>query len=167
MSNNEGFGSWESICLLINMIFVQGILHFPKDAAGMVGSAGWIIPIAITIIAYIYFAIATGFYRQHGNLDLLEISEKSVGRIFKIIVGLLAALLLVFLEVSLLGEYAHSLKIVSLDKSPLAYILIFFSFGDDCGSILWNRNCGTYKCLYSTHMHSRIYFNNNRSYPGI
>ncbi|AEY65776.1 GerAB/ArcD/ProY family transporter [Clostridium sp. BNL1100] len=129
MRNNEGFGSWEAICLLINMIFVQVILYFPKDAAGMGGSAGWIIPIAVTIIAYIYFAIATGFYRQHGNLDLLEISEKSAGRIFKIIVGLLAALLLILLEVSLLGEYAHSLKIVSLDKSPLAYILIFFVLG--------------------------------------
>lgn len=129
MRNNEGFGSWESICLLINMIFVQAILYFPKDAAGMGGSAGWIIPIAVTIISYIYFAIATGFYRQHGSLGLLEICEKSAGKVFKIIVGLLAALLLMILEVSLLGEYAHSLKIVSLDKSPLAYILVLFLVG--------------------------------------
>ncbi len=129
MRNNEGFGSWEAICLLINMIFVQAILHFPKDAAGVGGSAGWIIPIAVTIIAYIYFAIATGFYRQHGNLDLLDISQKAAGRIMKIIVGLLVALLLIILEASLLGEYAHSLKIISLDKSPLSYILIFFMIG--------------------------------------
>ena len=129
MSKNEGFGSWEAICLLINMVFVQAILYFPKDAAGMGGSAGWIIPIAVTIIAYIYFAIATGFYRYHGNLDLLEISQRAAGRVMKIIVGLLSALLLIFLEASLLGEYAHSLKVISLDKSPISYVLIFFLVG--------------------------------------
>lgn len=129
MRSNDGFGSWEATCILINMVFVQAILYFPKEAADFSGSAGWMIPIGITIVAYIYFAIVTGFYRYSGSMDLLEISQRAAGRIMKIIVGLLTALLLIFLEASLLSKYAHSLKTISLDKSPLSYVLLFFLIG--------------------------------------
>ncbi|HEX2926506.1 MAG TPA: GerAB/ArcD/ProY family transporter [Ruminiclostridium sp.] len=129
MSNRVGFGSWEAICLLVNTVFVQGILYYPKDVSGLGGSAGWMIPVVITLIALIYFAIVAGFYRNTGSLDLLEISERSAGRVFKIIIGLLAALFLMFLEASLLGVFSHTLKIISLDKSPLPYIMTLFLLG--------------------------------------
>lgn len=129
MRNKTGFGSWEAVCLIVNMIFVQAILYFPKDAASIGGSAGWMIPVIITVIAFIYFAIASGFYGNTGSLDLLEISERSVGRVFKIIVGMLAAFFLILIEASLLGVFSHSLKVISLDKSPMSYVLALFLIG--------------------------------------
>lgn len=129
MKGKAEFGSWEGITLLVNIIFVQAILYFPKETVAIGGSAGWMIPIGITLITLIYFAVIAGLYRNIGGMDLLDISEKSGGRVLKIIAGLLAVAFLIFSEVFSLGNYTTTLKAVSLDKSPFLYISALFLLG--------------------------------------
>lgn len=129
MKSKVEFGSWEARTVLINMVFAQIMLTFPRDMAYFGGSAGWMIPIAITLILVIYFAIAAALYKNVGNLDLLDIAEKVGGRAFKAITGLLAAVFLVFNISVFSGAFSQTLKMISLDKSPLDYVEFIFLLG--------------------------------------
>ncbi len=123
------FGSWEAITLLINLIFVQVLLSFPRDVAQYGGSAGWMIPLIATLIIVIYFAITAALYKNIGSLDLIDISEKVGGRTLKIIMGLLIVFFLFFELAINLGGFAQVLKMISLDKSPLGFVELLFFFG--------------------------------------
>lgn len=126
MNNKINFGSWEGICVLINLILAQALIVFPRDMAKFGGSAGWMIPIIITFIMLIYFSIIAVLYKRIGSLDLLDISERAGGKVFKIIIGLLVSLyLLADLSISL-GGFSETLKMVSLDKSPISFVEIIF-----------------------------------------
>ncbi len=128
MKNKIVFGSWEAITVLINLIFAQAFLTFPRDMAYFGGSAGWMIPIVMTAAILIYFAIMTAFYERIGSLDLLDICERAGGRVLKVICGLVIMLFLVAYSAVALGGFSQTLKIVSLDKSPLRFVeLIFFA----------------------------------------
>lgn len=129
MKNRITFGSWEAITVLVNLIFVQILLSFPRDMAIYGGSAGWMIPVITTLIILIYFAIVAGLYKNIGSLDLLEISEKVGGKVLKIIVGILVSAFLLIEVISNLGGVAQMLKVISLDKSPLGFVEILFLLG--------------------------------------
>ncbi|MDF2989178.1 MAG: Spore germination protein, partial [Eubacterium sp.] len=79
MKNKITFGSWEAITVLINLIFVQILLSYPKDMANYGGSAGWMIPVISTIVILVYFSIMAALYKDIGSMDLLDISEKTGG----------------------------------------------------------------------------------------
>ncbi len=129
MKTKIRFGSWEAITLLVNLIFVQVLLSFPRDVAQYGGSAGWMIPVISTLIIVIYFAIAVALYKNIGSLDLLDISEKAGGRVLKVIMGMLIVVFL-FYELAInLGGFAQELKMISLDKSPLGFVEFLFLFG--------------------------------------
>lgn len=126
MKNKIEFGSWEATALIVNLVFAQVMLIFPRDMVKFGGSASWIIPIIITVIALVYFAIAAKLYKNIGSLDLIDISEGIGGRTFKIVVGLFITVFLIFTVSVFLGSFSQTLKIVSLDKSPLEYVGILF-----------------------------------------
>lgn len=129
MKNKIVFGSWEAMTVIINLIFAQALLTFPKDMVYYGGSAGWMIPVVITAAALIYFVIITVFYRKLGSLDLIDICERAGGRVLKVIAGLLIVLFLLVYTAVALGGFAQTLKIVSLDKSPLRFVEILFFAG--------------------------------------
>ena len=129
MKTKITFGSREGITVLVNLIFVQVLLSYPRDMALYSGSAGWMIPVLSTVIILIYFSVVAAFYKNMGSLDLLDISEKAGGRVLKIIVGFLAAAYLFSQLTTALGGFSKMLKIISLDKSPLSFVEILFIAG--------------------------------------
>lgn len=129
MDNKIEFGSWEATALLVNFVFAHIMLIFPKEMVQFGGSACWIIPIIITLIATVYFAIILKLYKNIGSLDLLDISAGIGGRVFKVIVGLLITIFLIFAASIFLGAFSQTLKIISLDKSTLEYVEIIFFVG--------------------------------------
>lgn len=129
MKNKIQFGSWEAATLIINLIFAQAMIIFPRDMAILGGSASWMIPIIITILALFYFMILSGLYRHIGSLDLLDISQRIGGRALKALFGLIITIFL-FMFISIyLGGFAQTIKLISLDKSPLQYVELIFLFG--------------------------------------
>lgn len=129
MKNKLEFGSWESRTVLINLVFAQIMLTFPKDMAYLGGSAGWMIPIGITFIIIIYFSIVAALFKNVGSMDLIDISEKIGGRVFKVITGLLVSVFLVMNISTFLGAFSQTLKLISMDKSPLGYVELIFVIG--------------------------------------
>lgn len=129
MKTKINFGSWEAITVLVNLIFVQVLLSFPRDMAVYGGSAGWMIPLISTIIILIYFSIMTALYKDIGSLDLLDISEKVGGRVLKLIIGFLTAAFLFYELTAFLGGFSQMLKMISLDKSPLGFVEALFLIG--------------------------------------
>ncbi len=129
MKNKIGFGSWEATALMVNFVFAHIMLVFPRDMVQFGGSACWIIPIIITLIALCYFAIILKLYKNIGSLDLLDISAGIGGRSFKVIVGLLITVLLIATVSIFLGAFSQTLKIISLDNSALEYVGILFFVG--------------------------------------
>lgn len=129
MKNKIGFGSFESIALMLNLAFAQILLIFPRDVVTFGGSASWMIPIIIMLIAIIYFAIMMRLYKNLGNLDLIDISYGIGGRVSKVVIGLLISIFLILIISVFLGAFSQTLKIISLDKSPLEYVLVLFLIG--------------------------------------
>lgn len=129
MKDKLEFGSWEARTVLINLVFAQIMLTFPKDMAYLGGSAGWMIPIGITLITIIYFAIVAALFKNVGSMDLVDISEKIGGRVLKVIVGLLVSFFLLVNISTFLGAFSQTLKLISLDKSPLGYVEFIFVIG--------------------------------------
>ena len=126
MKNKIEFGSWEATAIIINLVLAQVIIIFPRDMVQLGGSAGWMIPILLTIITLGYFAIIVRLYKKIGSLDLLDISDIIGGKTFKVVVGILITAFLILMVSIFLGSFSQTLKIISLDKSPLVYVEVFF-----------------------------------------
>lgn len=129
MNNKIEFGSWEATSLMVNFVFAHIMLVFPRDMVKYGGSACWIIPIIITLIAVAYFAITVKLYKNIGNMDLLDISAGIGGRAFKIIIGLLVAVMLILSISIFLGSFSITLKLISLNKSALVFVEFLFFVG--------------------------------------
>ncbi len=129
MKNKIQFGSWEATTLMVNLVLAHILLISPRDMAKFGGSASWIIPIIITLIAVVYFAIVVSLYKNIGSLDLIDISAGIGGRTFKVIVGLLITVFLMLTASIFLGVFSQTLKITSLDNSPIMYVEIIFFVG--------------------------------------
>lgn len=129
MKNKIQFGSWEGTALMINLVFAHIMLLFPRDMAKFGGSAGWMIPVIITLLALIYFAVILRLYKNIGSMDLIDISYEAGGRIFKVITGILITVYLILTVSIFLGGFTQTLKIISLDKSPFEYVEILFWIG--------------------------------------
>ncbi len=129
MKDKISFGSWEATALIVNFVFGHIMLVFPRDMVQYGGSAGWIIPIIMTLIALCYFAIIVKLYKNIGSLDLIDISAGIGGRALKVIVGLLITVFLTLTVSIFLGAFSQTLKIISLDNSALEYVEILFFVG--------------------------------------
>ncbi len=132
MKTKLSFGSWESITVLVNLIFVQVLLSYPQDMAVFGGSAGWMIPVVSTFMVLIYFSVIAALYKNVGSMDLLDISQRVGGRVFMVIMGFLTAGFLFFELSAGLGGFSQTLKMISLDKSPLGFVEILFLLGIIC-----------------------------------
>jgi len=129
MKSKTVFGSWEATTLMVNLVFARILMIFPRDMVKSGGSAGWIIPIIITLLALLYFAIIAGMYKNIGSLDLIDISEAVGGRIFKVISGLLIIVFLLLTVSIFMGAFSQTLKITSLDQSPIEFVEIILFIG--------------------------------------
>ncbi|MHB8062712.1 MAG: GerAB/ArcD/ProY family transporter [Ruminiclostridium sp.] len=129
MKNKIQFGSWEATALMVNLVFVHAMLIFPRDMVKFGGSASWMIPILITLMALGYFAIVVRLYRNIGSVDLIDISAGIGGRTLKVIVGLFIIIFLILTVSIFMGAFSQTLKIISLDKSPIEYVGALFFIG--------------------------------------
>jgi len=129
MKNKIQFGSWEATALMVNLVFAHVMLIFPRDTIKFGGSAGWMIPIIITLIALGYFTVVVKLYKNIGSLDLIDISDCIGGRVLKVIVGLMITVFLILTVSIFMGGFSQTIKLISLDKSPIEYVEVLFFIG--------------------------------------
>jgi spore germination protein (amino acid permease) len=129
MKSKIVFGSWEAITLMVNLVLARILMIFPRDMVKSGGSAGWIITILITLVAIIIFAIIAAMYKNIGNMDLVDISEAVGGRTLKVISGLLITIFLILTVSIFMGAFSQTLKITSLDQSPIEFVEMILFIG--------------------------------------
>ena len=128
-SSNIVFGRWGMTAVLINTICTQIFLNFPRTMAEVGGSAGWILALYISIIAFIFISLIIALYSNFQGKDLLDISEYLGGNILRIIVGLIIIADITFAVTIILREFGEDMKVIALTTSPISFVTLFFVVG--------------------------------------
>ncbi|MCX7710868.1 MAG: spore germination protein [Clostridia bacterium] len=129
MQEKIKFGSWEAICLLVAMMGTKVILNYPRVAAELAGTAGWIQTLYIVLLATVAFFFIAKLYSRFEGKDLIDISQYLGGSILRIIIGVFVIAFLLFITVSLLRLFGEQMKTLAYVASPISYILVFFLAG--------------------------------------
>lgn len=111
--------------LMVSMVLIRLYLSLPRDMFVYAGNAAWILVIYITLIATLLFYINTKVYKN--NESILEIAERTGGRLFKIIVGILSMALILLKTTGHIKLFIESIQIVLLQNSATELIVIFLS----------------------------------------
>ncbi len=124
--NKQIFGKWETTAILMNAISLKIFLNFPRRMVEVSGTAGWLLAIYVSLIAFAALAIILKLYKKFKGMDLLDIAHFTGGSTLKIITGLLFFGLLFFLNIVTLREFAEDIKVIALTMSPLSFVMGFF-----------------------------------------
>jgi len=136
MQGKITFGKYEGTCLIIVIMSVQLFLNLPRIMMESAWTAGWILTLYVTVIAFFLFLIIAGLYRNFEGKDLLDIGEYIAGTPGRIITGILLLLLSFSITPIILREYSENIKTISLNTSPLSFVMMFFIVGMLFGAYL-------------------------------
>lgn len=134
MKSKITFGYWEGAIMLLNLICTQLVLGFPRTMIEIGGTAGWMIPVYITVLALIFFTIIQKLYEYFEGKDIIDIGEKAAGRAGRIITGIIILLYLMNIVSVVLREFAEDMKVIALINSPISFVSMFFILGMIIGS---------------------------------
>lgn len=129
-------GNWEVITILINMICTKIFLNFPRKMAEEGGTAGWIVAVYISLLAFLGFLLIYRLYRGFEGKDLVDMGEMAAGGIGRVITGTVVILFLLYIISIVLREFAEDMKIISLIVSPISFVTLFFLAGMIAGAYL-------------------------------
>jgi spore germination protein KB len=129
MHNRINVGTWESLMVLITVLNAKLILDLPRTFAEDAGTAGWILAIYVTVIAFLGFIIVTRLYKGLEEKDLIDVAEYTFGNTGRIIYGTIVLIFLTFIISVILREFCENMKTLGFTLSPLEYIMIFFVTG--------------------------------------
>lgn len=129
MGNKIVFGKVEAISLLVIIMTTQLFISFPRFVAEKAGTAGWILIIYLTVISLLLFLAISNMYKNFQGKDILDIGEYVGGNIGRIFVGLVIIIGYIFIIPGVLREFSDGLKIITLDKTPIGFVMIFFLLG--------------------------------------
>ncbi len=130
------FGKWETVTLLVDLICTKSILYYVRMLNQHAATAGWILSLYLSIVIIIVFAVLMLLYKKFEGKDIIEISETAGGKPLKIIIGLIITAMLFFFAMSVMREFTEEMRTISLPKSPLFFVMMFFIVGAALGSFL-------------------------------
>jgi spore germination protein (amino acid permease) len=134
--NKIRFGNWEAVSILVTMISAKAILTFPRVMGEVGGTAGWMVVIYISLLAFLSFFIIARLYKPFGGKDIIDISEDLGGSAGRIAAGLISAVFIGAFTFTAIREFSEQMKIISLRTSPISYVMLFFISGMIVGSVL-------------------------------
>jgi spore germination protein (amino acid permease) len=129
MPNKIVFGKWEAVTVLINVICAKVFLNFPRKVAEDAGTAGWLMTIYVSLLAFLGFFIIARLYKRYEGKDLIDLGEHIGGSIGRILVGSIVIGFLVFMASLYLREFGENMKEITLTVSPLSFVIMFFAVG--------------------------------------
>lgn len=129
MERKITFGQWEAICMLVTLLTTKVILNYPRVLASIGGPAAWFLNIYYFIIATVVFFIISKLYGRFEGKDLIDIGESIGGKPVKIIVGIIFLVFIIGLTSIYLRTYSEEMAVISLNFSPLSFVMVFFTIG--------------------------------------
>jgi len=123
------FGSREAILMLVTMISTKCIMYFPRTMVKDSGNAGWIETLYISVLALAAFYIISKLYSKFEGKDIIDICEYFAGRVGRIIIGIIIVIFLTFIVSTVLRQFGEQMKIISLNNSPISFVMLFFIAG--------------------------------------
>lgn len=147
MGKTINIGKWEAIAIILNMLCVKIILNFPRNMAEVAGTAGWLVAIYISMLAFVAFYIIQRLYKKFEGLDLLDLGEHAAGGIGRIAVGLIVIATLIFSVSLYLRVFVEDMKVVALTVSPISYVASFFIICMAIGAYLGIEAIARYHAL--------------------
>ena len=123
------FGKKEGITALISASTAQIFLNMPRIVAEKAGTAGWILIIYVSALSSLVFFILTKLYKNFQGKDLIDLAQESLGNPGRIISGILYFVLWIFVVSLILRQFAENFKIISLNNSPITYVIPFLIAG--------------------------------------
>lgn len=79
------FGKFETASVLANVFIIKIFLGLPGELAKIAATAGWIVALASGIVFLGILAVIFKIYSKNEELDIIEMSEISCGKAFKVI----------------------------------------------------------------------------------
>lgn len=129
MESKIVFGKIEAISLLVIIMTTQLFISLPRYMAERAGTAGWILLIYATILSILFFTVISKIYKGFQGKDILDIGEYVGGSIGRCLVGLIIIVDYTFICSVVLREFSDGLKMITLEKSPVSFVMIFFLLG--------------------------------------
>lgn len=123
------FGKWEAIALLVNLMGTQIVLGFPRLMAEAAGTAGWILVIYVSVIAFLVFTLISRLYVPFEGKDLIDIGEIVGGTAGRLITGILLLGYLTYITSIVLREFSEDMKVIILPQTPISFVTMFFISG--------------------------------------
>ena len=136
MSQKIKIGSYETSCLILNMVSYKVILMYPRNVAEYAGNAGWMVTLLGAFLVLILFLIQNKLYKKFSGQDILDVSEKALGEPGKIITGVLLIAYFLIIAPEILREFVEDFKVISLTTTPTSFIAILFCVGMIIGAYL-------------------------------
>lgn len=120
---NSKLNNIEAIGLLSIIMANKIILDLPELIISSTGSAAWLNTIYIIVISFIFIAIVLKLMNKFPGDDILDISQKIGGKLFRFIVGIVQIIILFFVAGSILRGFSYTLKTIYFTHSPTIYIV--------------------------------------------
>ena len=126
MDSLQKIGKIEAIALIVTITINQIILNFPLTIISDTGSSAWITTFIISIIAIIFCLVICKLFNKFPSQDIIDISTYLGGTFLKIVISILYILFFILISGLFLRYLSNSVKQIYFEKSPLAFILLFF-----------------------------------------
>lgn len=134
MQDKITFGKWEAVFLLTNIICTKLFLFYPRMTVDDAGTAGWIMTVFVSLLAFILFSILIKLFKKFEGKDILDIAALAGGKPLKILAGLFMAGMSLFTITIGIRDFSEDMKVISLPTSPLSFVMISFIIGMVVGS---------------------------------
>lgn len=136
MEEKTKIGSYEIICLLVNIITYKLILLYPRNASEDAGTAGWIMTLVSSIFVFLLFLIQKKLYEKYPGQSILDVGKKAFGETGKIVTGVFILVNLLVIVSIVLREFSEDIKVISLTATPVSIIIFLFCIGMVVGAYL-------------------------------
>lgn len=108
-------------------ICTQIFLNMPRIVAEDAGTAGWLLTLYVSLISIVMFAVVSRLYKNFEGKDLLDIAQETLGSTGMSVLSLFLSVIVLILTSAVLRGFAENMKIISLNLSPLSFVMFFFA----------------------------------------
>jgi len=136
MDQKTTIGNFEAACILLNLVSTKIILDFPRTASEDAGTAAWIMILLDSAVVYLLFLLITRMYKKFAGKDLLDVSEKALGKTGKTVFGIIYLAQFMYVTSIVLRQFAEDIKVISLSTTPVSIVILMFSAGMIVGAWL-------------------------------
>ena len=136
MKNNFSIEKKELTCILINVISAKMLFSYPRNLVLNAGNAAWIQTIFVSLISLVVFWIVLNLYKKSQMKSIIELSSDVGGKPFRIIVGTILFLTLLFNSSLTMRMLPETIKTVLLPMTPMRLIILIMAVAISFGAYM-------------------------------